>query len=180
MRKFIDRFGFLSAVIIVFSTVAWSQTPSGVPSRLRVAALGVNVAVPAGSGDIVAQDDITATDDLNANDAVITTSATLAGSAMLTRATSGRIAWAQINGATGAMTNAFNMTSGSRIGAGQYSVNLTAAGITLGQCFMTTNQTQRYCIANSGGINVTLGVSCVDPATNVLTDANFSVMCVGT
>ena len=180
MRKFIDRFGMWSALVIIFSTVAWSQTPSGVPSRLRIAALGVNVAVPAGSGDIVAQDDITATDDLNANDAVITATATLAGSAMLSRATSGRIAWAQINGATGAMTNAFNMTSGSRTGAGQYSVNLTAAGITLGQCALTANQTQRYCVANSGGISVSLGVSCVDPATNVLSDANFSVICFGT
>lgn len=112
--KSVLSFLVLAGLLMLGAQFAEPQSVGGVPSRLRIRSLGVNVAAPATAGDVA-----------------IGGACTVASSRCNTIATNGRAAYGFVNGATGALSNSLNVTSASRGGVGTYTINITAAGFTV-------------------------------------------------
>lgn len=203
MRKAISVCFMVALLAIGAMQYAEPQSVGGVPGRLRLVSLGVGGAAPAGTGNITATGTVTgatlagaygaagltgsiADARLSANVALLNggqnftgTPPTIGASRVNTIANAGRIAVGVVNGGTGALTNSFNVTSSSRTGTGAYSVNLTAAGFTAGNCVVTSNGLTRMCVANASAVTTTLGVSCVSDFASTLADATFGFVCAG-
>lgn len=161
---------FLVAAVV---PLLMAQT-SGFPSRPRFQAVGVGVAVPAGVGDLSVADDVNAADVI-ASGSIAAATGTINGSAIRTLATNGKVAFGTVSTA-GALSNSLNVTSSSRSSAGQYTVNLTAAGFAAAPaCVMTVRASFGYVVEN-GLTSTQLTVNTGD-TTPALADRGFHFVC---
>jgi hypothetical protein len=90
-----------------------------------------------------------------------------------------RAAHGRFNGTTGALIAGSGITSGSRVGAGQYTIDLTAAGFSATPtCVATTNTASNTATALPSS-NVAYSVNTRVPSTLAAQDSDYQLLCLG-
>ncbi len=107
--------------------------------------------------------------------------AQVSGSRINTVANSGKVAFGKVTASTGALTNSLNVTSVTRLQAGLFTINLTAAGFASNPACTVSTVAGNRPAGVSGASNTSVDVNVCDQAGNTcnLIDINFNFICHG-
>ena len=153
-------------LLLLGAQFAEPQSVGGIPSRLRIRSLGVNVAAPATAGDVA-----------------IGGACTVAGSRCNTVANAGRVAYGAVS-AGGVLSDSLNVNSVTSYAGGTGVINITAAGFTAKPTCVCSgvNASQSICVARNATTTTTsleVVTSFESAGTFGLSNTGFQFVCHG-